>query len=117
LGKNPIRDKKCPSLLKTHLEPPYENYTGKPLVMIIASPTRGKILHCDSYVMIKVQETSHQDAGHLVGMGENPVAPWILFATLGILWMAHAFIAWRFPVPSPFVCFSCVVLVLVVVST
>jgi hypothetical protein len=25
--------------------------------------------------------------------------------------MDHAFIAWRFPVPSPFVCFSCVVLV------
>jgi hypothetical protein len=40
-----------------------------------------------------------------------------LFATLGILWMAHALIAWRFPVTSPFVCFSCVVLVLVVVST
>jgi hypothetical protein len=31
--------------------------------------------------------------------------------------MAHALIAWRFPVPSPLVCFSFVVLVLVVVST
>jgi hypothetical protein len=48
-GRNPIRDKKCPSLLKTHLEPPYENYTEKPVVMIIASPTQGKILHCNRY--------------------------------------------------------------------
>jgi hypothetical protein len=32
--------------------------------------------------------------------GIEGVAPWILFATLGILWMAHAFLAWRFPVPS-----------------
>jgi hypothetical protein len=31
--------------------------------------------------------------------------------------MGRAFIAWRFPEPSPFVCFSCVVLVLVAVST
>jgi hypothetical protein len=71
------------------------------------------------WLNIEDADFERQDSvsGVLCVSGMWRVAPWILFETLGILWMAHAFIAWRFPVPSPFVCFSCVVLVLVVVST
>jgi hypothetical protein len=40
---------------------------------MISFRNNAKLQEYGCYVMMKVQETSHQDAGQLVGMGENPV--------------------------------------------